>query len=158
VLRRSGLRKGGSTVLQLALVLIAVIVAFYVAQHLLGITQEAPPPDEAIYFVNVTATRDAYMNWQILFYISNSGHSTVVLERIFVNNMEISEYSAGSPSETAATITTDLDEETDFESGRVRGVTVWIGGRFGFFNSGSVLDVKFVSSAGNEFVKPVILP
>jgi hypothetical protein len=98
------------------------------------------------------------MNWQILFYISNSGHSTVVLERIFVNNMEISEYSAGSPSETAATITTDLDEETDFESGRVRGVTVWIGGRFGFFNSGSVLDVKFVSSAGNEFVKPVILP
>ena len=98
------------------------------------------------------------MNWQVSIYIANPGNSTVTLEKVFVNSMEVSEYSAENPSETATTITTDLVEETDLESGGVRGVTVWIGGRFGFFNSGSVLDIKFESSVETEFVKTVILP
>ncbi len=57
-----------------------------------------------------------------------------------------------------ATITTDMVEEADLESGEMKGITIWVGGRFGFFNSGSVLDIKFESSAGTEFVKSVILP
>jgi len=57
-----------------------------------------------------------------------------------------------------ATLTTDLAEETDLESGETRSITIWVGGRFGFFNSGSVIDIKLESSTGNEFVKTVILP
>ena len=90
--------------------------------------------------------------------MANPRNSTVTLERVLVNSMEVSEYSAESPSEIVATITTNLIEETDLESGEVRGATVWVGGRFGFFNSGIVLDIKFESSLGNEFVKTTILP
>lgn len=157
-MRRSGPKKGGSTVIQLALVLIAIIVAYYVAQSLLGSVQEAPPSDEAIDFVNLTATRDAHMNWQVSVYIINSGNSTVTLEKVLVSSNEVSEYSAGSPPEIVATITTDMVEEADLESGEMKYITIWVGGRFGFFNSGSVLDIKFESSAGTEFVKSAILP
>ena len=142
----------------MALVLVAIIITFYVAQKMLGSVKEAPIPDEFIDFVNLTTSRDAYMNWQVSVYIANPGNSTVTLERVLVSTNEVSEYSAESPSEIVATLTTDLVAETDLESGEVRGVTVWVGGRFGFFNSGSVLDIKFESSAGNEFVKTVILP
>ena len=120
--------------------------------------QEAPPSDEAIDFLNITATRDPYMNWQVLTYISNQKNTTVILEKVLINGMEASKYSAGSPSEIASTITTDLVEETYLESGGVRGISVWIGGQFGFFTSGSVIDIIFESAAGNEFVKTVILP
>lgn len=154
----SGPRKGVSNVLQLALVIAAIIVSFYVTQSMLGRVQEAPPSVEDLEFVNLTTSHDAHMNWQISVYLANPGNSTVTLERVLVNTMEVSEYSAVSPSESVATITTDLVEETDLESGGVKGVTVWIGGQFGFFNSGSVLDIKFESSAGTEFVKTVILP
>jgi len=142
----------------MALVLVAIIVAFYVAQSLLGSVQESPPTDESLDFVNVTTSRDEYMNWQVTIYIANLGNTTVILERVLVNNMEVSEYSAKNPTEIVATITTDIAEETDLESGAQKGLTVWIGGQFGFFNSGSVLDIKFVSSVGSEFVKTVILP
>jgi hypothetical protein len=152
-------RKGVSNVFQMALVLVAIIVAFYVAQSMLGsVQQNEPPTDEALEFVNLTTSRDAYMNWQISIYVENPGDSTVTLEKVFVNSMEVSEYSAGSPTEIVATITADIAEETNFESGSQNGLTVWIGGRFGFFNSGSVIDIKIVSSVGSEFVKTVILP
>ena len=143
---------------QIALVIIAVLVTFYVAQNLLGNVQEAPPSDEAIDFLNITTALDEYTNWQVLIYISNQRDTTVILERVVVNGMEASEYSAGSPSEIVSTITTDLVEETDLESGGVRGISVWIGRQFGFFISGSIIDIKFESAAGNEFVKTVILP
>ena len=157
-MRRSSPRRGGSTVIQLALVLIAIIAAFYVAQTLLGSVQEAPPSDEAIDFVNLTTTRDAHMNWQVSVYIANPGNSTVTLKRVLVSSNEVSEYSAEKPSEIVATITTDFTEKTDLESEEIRGITNWVGGRFGYFNSGSVLDIKFESSAGTQFVKSVILP
>ncbi len=142
----------------MALVLIAIIVSFYVAQSMLGSVQEEPPSDEAIDFMNITATRDAHMNWQVSVYITNPGNSTVTLERVLVNSMEVSEYSAESPSEMVATLTTDFAEETDLESGEMRGIIIWVGGRFGFFSSESFLDIKFESSARSEFVKTVRLP
>jgi hypothetical protein len=142
----------------MALVFVAIIVAFYVAQSMLGSVQEAPPTDEVLELVNHSTSRDAYMNWQVYINIANSGNSTVTLERVLVNGMEVSEYSTRSPTEIVATITTDIAEETDLESGSQKEITVWIGGRFGFFNSGSVLDIKIVSSVGSEFVKSVILP
>ena len=157
-MKKSGPRKGVSNVLQLALVVVAIVVAFYATQSMLGRVQEASPSIEYLEFVNLTTFYDAHMNWQISVYLANLGNSTVTLEKVLVNTMEVSEYSAEKPSEIVATITTDLVEETDLESGRVSGVTVWIGGQFGFFNSGSVLDIKFESSAGTEFVKTVILP
>jgi hypothetical protein len=138
-------------------VVVAIIIAFYVTQSMLGRVQEAPPSIKGLEFVNLTTSRDAHMNWKISVYFANPGNSTVTLERVLVNTMEVSEYSAESPSEIVATIITDLVKETDLDSGEVIGVTVWIGGQFGFFNSGSVLDIKFESSAGTEFVKTVIL-
>ncbi len=143
--------------LQLTIVVVAIIIAFYVTQSMLGRVQEAPPSIKGLEFVNLTTSRDAHMNWKISVYFANPGNSTVTLERVLVNTMEVSEYSAESPSEIVATIITDLVKETDLDSGEVIGVTVWIGGQFGFFNSGSVLDIKFESSAGTEFVKTVIL-
>jgi len=125
---------------------------------MLGTVQEEHPSVKGLELVNLTTSRDAHMNWQILVYFANPGNSTVTLERVLVNTMEVSEYSAESPLEIVATITTDFVEEIDLESGEVIGATVWIGGQFGFFNSGSVLDIKFESSAGAEFVKTVILP
>lgn len=142
----------------MALVLISIIVAFYVAQSMLGRVQKAPPTDEDVEFVNFTTSRDNYMNWQVSIHIVNQGNSTVILERVLVNGMEVSEYSAKNPTEIVATITTDIAEETKLENGAPKGLKVWIGGRFGFFNSGSVLDIKFVSSVGSEIVKTVILP
>jgi hypothetical protein len=115
-------------VIQLALVFIAIIVAYYVAQNLLGSVQEASPSDEAIEFVNLTTTRDAHMNWKISSYIANPGNSTLTLERVLVSSMEVSEYSAESPSEIVATITTDMVEETDLESEEMKGITIWVGG------------------------------
>ena len=144
--------------IQLALVLIAIIAAYYVAQNLLGSVKEAPPSFEAIDFLNITTTHDPHMNWEITVYMTNPGNSTVTLDKVLVNSMEVSEYSAESPSEIVATITTNLIEEADLESGEERGATVWVGGQFGFFNSGSVLDIKFESALGNEFVKTTILP
>lgn len=143
--------------LQLTIVVVAIIITFYVTQSMLGRVQEAPPSIKGLEFVNLTTSRDAHMNWKISVYFANPGNSTVTLERVLVNTMEVSEYSAESPSEIVATIITDLVKETDLDSGEVIGVTVWIGGQFGFFNSGSVLDIKFESSAGTEFVKTVIL-
>ena len=143
--------------LRLTIVVVAIIIAFYVTQSMLGRVQEAPPSIKGLEFVNLTTSRDAHMNWKISVYFANPGNSTVTLERVLVNTMEVSEYSAESPSEIVATIITDLVKETDLDSGEVIGVTVWIGGQFGFFNSGSVLDIKFESSAGTEFVKTVIL-
>ena len=137
---------------------VAIIVAFYVAQNMLGNVQEAPLSNEYLEFVNLTTSRDTHMNWQVSIYIANPGNSTVTLERVLVNSMEVSEYSAESPSEIVATLTTDFAEETDLESGEIRSITIWLGGQFGFFNSGSALDIKFESSAGNEFVKTLILP
>ncbi len=137
---------------------IAIIVAFYVARSMLGNVQEAPLSNEYLEFVNLTTSRDTHMNWQVSIYIANPGNSTVTLERVLVNSMEVSEYSAESPSEIVATLTTDFAEETDLESGEIRSITIWLGGQFGFFNSGSTLDIKFESSAGNEFVKTLILP
>jgi hypothetical protein len=161
-LRKADPRKSASNVIQLTLVVVAItvtiIVALYVTQRMLGRVQEEPPSVKGLEFVNLTTSRDANMNWQILVYIANPGNSTVTLERALVNTMEASEYSAESPAEIVGTITTDLVKETDLESGGVKGVTVWIGGQFGYFNSGSVLDIKFESLAGTEFVKTVILP
>jgi len=145
-------------VIHLALVVVAIIVAFYVAQSMLGGVQEAPISVEYLEFVNLTTSRDAHMNWQVSVYVANPGNSSVTLEKVLVNSMAVSEYSAESPSEIVATLTTDIAEETDLESGETRSITIWVGGRFGFFNSGSVLDIKLESSAGNEFVKTLILP
>jgi hypothetical protein len=145
-------------VIQLAFVVIAIIVAFYVTQSMLGSVQEAPLSVEYLEFVNFTTSRDAHMNWQVSVNIANPGNSTLILEKVLVNSMEVSEYSAESPSEIVATLTTDFAEETDLKSGEMRSITIWVGGQFGFFNSGSILDIKFESSAGNEFVKTLILP
>lgn len=125
---------------------------------MLGSVQKAPLSVEYLEFVNLTTFRDVHMNWQVSVNIANPGNSTVILEKVFVNSMEVSEYSAESPSEIVATLTTDFAEETDLMSGEMRSITIWVGGQFGFFNSGSVLDIKFESSAGNEFVKTLILP
>ena len=125
---------------------------------MLGSVQKAPLSVEYLEFVNITTSRDAHMNWQVSVNIVNPGNSTVILKKVFVNSMEVSEYSAESPSEIVATLTTDFVEEMDLESGEMRSITIWVGGQFGFFNSGSVLDIKFESSAGNEFVKTLILP
>ena len=137
---------------------VAIIVAFYVAQSMLGSVQEAPLSVEYLEFVNFTTSRDTHTNWQISVYIANPGNLTMTLERVLVNSMEVSEYSAESPSEIVATLTTDFAEEMDLESGEIRSITIWVGEQFGFFNSGSALDIKFESSAGNEFVKTLILP
>jgi len=125
---------------------------------MLGSVQKAPLSVEYLEFVNITTSRDAHMNWQVSVNIANPGNSTVILKKVFVNSMEVSEYSAESPSEIVATLTTDFTEETDLESGEMKSITIWVGRQFGFFNSGSVLDIKFESSAGNEFVKTLILP
>jgi hypothetical protein len=142
----------------MAIVIVVIVVTFYVATTMLGNVQEASPKYEALEFVNLTTSRDAYMNWQVSINIANPGNSTVTLERVLVNSMEVSEYSTSSPTEIVATITTDISEETELESGSQKGLTVWIGGRFGFFNSGSILDIKIVTSIGSEFVKTAILP
>jgi hypothetical protein len=142
----------------MTLVIVAMIVTFYIAQRMLGSVQEAPHTNEDLEFMNLTVSRDNYMNWQVSISIANPGDSTVTLERVLVNSMEASEYSTGSPNEIVATITTDVAEKMDLESGTQNDLTIWIGGRFGFVNSGTVIDIKFVSSIGSEFVKSVILP
>jgi hypothetical protein len=149
---------GVSNVLQMALVLVAIVISFYVALKMIGSVNEAPIPDESIDFLNITTTHDAYMNWKISVYMINTGNSSVTLEKALVNSMEVSEYSSESPSEIVSTLTTSIEEGTDLKSGEVKRATIWIGGRFGFFNSGSVLDIKFKSSLGNKFVKTTILP
>ena len=60
----SGPKKGGSTVIQLALVLIAIIAAYYVAQNLLDSVREVPSSYETIDFFNITTTNDPNMNWE----------------------------------------------------------------------------------------------
>ena len=142
----------------MALVLVVIVITFYVAQNMLGSVKDAPIPDEFIDFVNITTTHDAHMNWEVSVYMVNTGNSSVTLKKVFVNSMEVSVYSSESPSEIVASLTTNIVEETDLESGEVRGAIVWVGGGLGFFNSGSVLDIKFESSLGNEFVKTTILP
>ena len=128
MLNRSIRRRGASNVLQMALVLVTIVITFYVAQHLLGTVKEAPIPNEYVNFVNITTTHDAHMNWKIIIYMTNSGTSTVILEKVLVNSMEVSEYSAESPTDIVATLTTNIVEETDLESGEVKGATVWVGG------------------------------
>ena len=142
----------------MALVLVVIVITFYVAQNMLGSVKDAPIPDEFIDFVNITTTHDAHMNWEVSVYMVNTGNSSVTLKKVLVNGMEVSVYSSESPSEIVASLTTNIVEETDLESGEVRGAIVWVGGGFGFFNSGSVMDIKFESSLGNEFMKTTILP
>ena len=94
MLRKSGTSKGFSNVIHLALVVVAIIVAFYVAQSMLGSVQEDPISVEYLEFVNLTTSRDAHMNWQVFVFVANPGNSSVILERVLVNSMEVSEYSA----------------------------------------------------------------
>lgn len=153
-----GRRKGASKVVQMVIVVVAIFVSYYVAQNMLGSVQEAAPTDEAIDFVNITVANDAFTNWQVTISLANPGTSTVTLKKALVNGLEVSKYSAESPSEIAATLTTDLTEETGLVSGEIISIKIWVGRQFGFFSSGSVLDIQFGSSEGNEFVKTVILP
>ena len=142
----------------MALVLVTIVITFYVARHLLGTVKEAAIPEESIDFVNITTTHDAYMNWEIRVYMTNTGNSTVTLEKVHVNTMVVSEYSSESPSVIVSSLSTNIMEGTDIETGEMKGATIWVGGQFDFFSSGRALDIKFESSLGNEFVKTTILP
>ena len=50
--------------IQLALVIIAIIAAYYVAQNLLDSVREVPSSYETIDFFNITTTNDPNMNWE----------------------------------------------------------------------------------------------
>lgn len=139
------------------LFLISIAFALATAYMWMGKTGELSQGDESVEVLDCTCALDLYMNWEISVFLNNSGNTPVVLSSIYVNNMEVSKYGAVDPGSIVGTITTDFRKRAEIPRGEVAEVTVWVGAKFGFLTSGSMVSVKILTAGGMEIARSVRL-
>jgi hypothetical protein len=139
------------------LFIISIASALVTAYMWMGTVNKLSQGEASAEVLNYTCAVDRYMNWEIVVFLNNSGGAPVVFTNIYVNSVEVSRYGAESPGSAVGTITTDLMERAPARSGEVLRVTIWVGARFGFLTSGSVVRVQVVGEGGIELMKNVML-
>jgi hypothetical protein len=137
--------------------IISVSFALVTAFMWMGKTGELSDLEESVEFLNYTCTVDPHGNWEIVFFLSNSGDAPVALTNVYVGSMEVSLYGADGPSSTVSSITTDLVKRGEVPTGGGARVTVWIGAKFGFLTSGSMVKIQILSLGGLRLEKNIML-
>jgi len=139
------------------LFIISIASALVTAYMWMGAVGKLSREEASAEVLSYTCAVDRYMNWEIVVFLNNSGGAPVVFTNVYVNSVEVSRYGAESPGSSVGTITTDLRESVAARSGEVLRVTIWVGARFGFLASGSVVRVQIVGEGGIELMKNVVL-
>jgi hypothetical protein len=139
------------------LFIISIASALVTAYMWMGTVNKLSQGEASAEVLNYTCAVDRYMNWEIVVFLNNSGGAPVVFTNVYVNSVEVSRYGAKSPDSAVGTITTDLMERAPARSGEVLRVTIWVGARFGFLTSRSVVRVQVVGEGGIELMKNVML-
>jgi len=152
-------KAGKSSFLSAPVLLFLISIAFAIATAYMwvGKTGELSQGDESVEVLDCTCALDPYMNWEISVFLNNSGNIPVVLSSIYVNNMEVSKYGVGDPCSSIGTITTDFNKQSEIPNGDITEVTVWVGAKFGFLTSGSMVSVKILTAGGMEIARSVRL-
>ncbi len=139
------------------LFIISIASALVTAYMWMGAVGKLSREEASAEVLSYTCAVDRYMNWEIVVFLNNSGGAPMVFTNVYVNSVEVSRYGAKSPGSAVGTITTDLMERAPARSGEVLRVTIWVGARFGFLTSGSVVRVQVVGEGGVELMKNVVL-
>jgi len=139
------------------LFIISIASALVTAYMWMGTVDKLSREEASAEVLNYTCAVDRYMNWEIVFFLNNSGGAPVVFTNVYVNSMEVSRYEAESPGSSVGAITTDLRERAVARSGEVLRVTIWVGARFGFLTSGNTVRVQIAGEGGIELMKNVML-
>ena len=139
------------------LFVLSIVLALATAYMWMGKTSRLSQEGGSIDILNYTCSFDSHMNWEVVVFLCNSGNASVVLDNVYVNNMEVSIYGAEAPSLTVGTITTDLKKGEDIPRGVEARVAIWIGRKFGFLTSRNTVRVQIVGEDGIELIKNVVL-
>ncbi len=150
-------RKVGPVSVPALLFIISIASALVTAYMWMGTVNKLSQEEVSAEVLNYTCTVDRYMNWEIVFFLNNSGSAPAVFTNVYINNMEVSKYGAESPGSSVGTITTDLSKRVETLAGEVVKATIWVGAKFGFLTSGNTVKVQIAGEGGIELVKNVML-
>lgn len=113
--------------------------------------------EEKLEICDVKCSLDSFGNWEVIFRLNNSGGFSVTISNVYVNNKEVSLYGSETPRSAANTITAQLEKNTVVQGQESIELTVWIGAKYWFFDSGSCVTVKIRSSNGVECTESIVL-
>ena len=143
-------RRGISPVIAtVILVALAITVAIAISYWMSGISSQYTK-FESVDIISGSCTKTGG-NWTLSFTLKNSGTSTASLLSIFINDVEIDNYTAGA---VPGQWTSDMTSPRAITSGQTISVTVYVSSsRAGStLSSGTTVNVRFHSAAGMDYI------
>ena len=131
------------------LVAVAITIAVAVSYWMSGISSQYTKY-ESVGIISGVCTNTGG-NWTLSFILKNSGTSTASLLNIFINDIEIDNYTTGA---VAGQWTSDMTSPMTITSGQIVSVNIYISSsKVGStLSSGTSVNIKFHSAAGMDYV------
>ncbi len=166
-MRKIRSRKAVSPVIAtVILVAVAITVAVAVSYWMGGITSQYTTFEKVEIQSGICTWNPATFNWEIALKLKNSGTATATLIGVFINDIEINNYTLATPG--AAEATTDMGLTVTLASGASTTIDIYVDGQgdagegsppvagtdyWQSVTSGTTINIKVHSAGGMDYIK-----
>ena len=170
-MRKIRSRKAVSPVIAtVILVAVAITVAVAVSYWMGGITSQYTTFEKVEIQSGICTWNPATFNWDISLKLKNSGTATATLIGVFINDIEVDNYTLATPG--AAEATTDMGLSVTIKSGASTTINIYIDGQgdgaeavppvaetdyWQSVTSGTTVNLKVHSAGGMDYIKLIEL-
>ncbi len=93
--------------------------------------------------------------WTVSLSLKNTGSGAATLTNVFINNAEVTDYSASAP--TVGVIATNMTTSNVLASGQAKTILIYIGNNYQSLSSGTTVNIDIHSAGGMDYIKLVQL-
>ena len=168
-MRKIRSRKAVSPVIAtVILVAVAITVAVAVSYWMGGITSQYTTFEKVEIQSGICIWNPATFNWEIALKLKNSGTATATLIGVFINDIEVDNYTLALPVNVNAQATTDMGLTVTIASGASTTINIYIDGQgdsgesspavagtdyWQSVTAGTTINIKVHSAGGMDYIK-----
>ena len=172
-MRKIRSRKAVSPVIAtVILVAVAITVAVAVSYWMGGITSQYTTFEKVEIQSGIVTWNPTTFNWDITLKMKNSGTATATLIGVFINDIEVDNYTLALPVDVNAQATTDMGLSVTIKSGATTTINIYIDGQgdsgessppvaeadyWQSVTAGTTINIKVHSAGGMDYIKLIEL-